>query len=382
MSAMTILRHFWPAIGEPPGGLPSDLDSALVTACAHYRIPGMAAAVVGPDAIRVASAGVIKLGTAEASSTEHYWHIGSNSKAITATLAALLVQRGLLRWDSTPAEIWPEKASTMHADLSAVTLRELLQHRSGLAPFTSGLEFIGLPSFNGSLQQQARDFSMHLLSKPPKRKRGEFEYSNAGYAIAGAMLGEVGGADYLSLLHNELLNPLGVEIRQGWPAHDDPTQPWGHVERWIWLRPHNPRDSYQLESYMVPAGDLSISMPHYARFLQLHLRAMMKLDSTTSTESELLPELDGAVLRDLHEPTDTYACGWGISESEAGRQSRHDGSAGTFYCRTVIAPDQHCAVTVVANAGTNNAASAVDALVRALLATSTEAHTSPVQSSP
>lgn len=114
---------------------------------------------------------------------------------------------------------------------------------------------------------------------------------------------------------------------------------------------------------MAPAGDLSISMPDYGLFLQLHLKGMLGIASELSGFT-VSPELIAL----LHKPSGDYACGWGSSGEGELRRSVHDGSAGTFYCTTTICPDKRRAVCVVTNAATDSASRAVHALTEVLLA--------------
>jgi len=58
--------------------------------------------------------------------------IDSDTKAMTALLAAMLVDEGKLRWDSTVAQVFPELAPNMNPGLRGVTLEQLLSHTSGL----------------------------------------------------------------------------------------------------------------------------------------------------------------------------------------------------------------------------------------------------------
>ena len=68
----------------------------------------------------------------EAAELDDAWHIGSDAKAMTATLAARLVEQGKIRWDTSLAEGLPELAGAMHEAHKPVTLRQLLGHRGGV----------------------------------------------------------------------------------------------------------------------------------------------------------------------------------------------------------------------------------------------------------
>ena len=59
-------------------------------------------------------------------------HLGSCTKAMTATLIGKLVDEGLLSWSSTIRSVFPELASQIHPDFQAATLSHLLTHRAGL----------------------------------------------------------------------------------------------------------------------------------------------------------------------------------------------------------------------------------------------------------
>jgi CubicO group peptidase (beta-lactamase class C family) len=77
-------------------------------------------------------AGVRKKGKRVPVAPDDLWHLGSDTKAMTATLVGLLVQEGALTWDTRVADVFPELAGEFHPDCKAVTVRQLLAHRGGL----------------------------------------------------------------------------------------------------------------------------------------------------------------------------------------------------------------------------------------------------------
>ena len=72
------------------------------------------------------------MGTRTSVSVDDRFHLGSDTKAMTALLAAMLVEEGRLRWDSTVGAVFPETAERMDPGLATVTLTELLSHTSGV----------------------------------------------------------------------------------------------------------------------------------------------------------------------------------------------------------------------------------------------------------
>ena len=70
------------------------------------------------------------------------WHIGSNTKPITALLVALLIDQGMLDWDTPLEEIFPEHVDKWSADLKKITPAHLLTHTSGLPTIGPLLGFL------------------------------------------------------------------------------------------------------------------------------------------------------------------------------------------------------------------------------------------------
>jgi CubicO group peptidase (beta-lactamase class C family) len=109
------------------------LDSQLAPYLTQYGLPALSAAVVKEGRIVAAGAVGTRRAGADIPVTLHdRFHLGSDTKAMTALLAAMLVEEGKLGWDSHVAEVFPELATKMNAGLKRVTLQQLLSHTSGL----------------------------------------------------------------------------------------------------------------------------------------------------------------------------------------------------------------------------------------------------------
>jgi CubicO group peptidase (beta-lactamase class C family) len=99
------------------------LDAELEPVRAKHGLPALAAAVVKDGAIVTAGAvGVRVHGTDIKVTIDDRFHLGSDTKAMTATLAAMLVEEGKLRWDSTIGEVLGGEAPGINPKLAAVTL--------------------------------------------------------------------------------------------------------------------------------------------------------------------------------------------------------------------------------------------------------------------
>ena len=109
------------------------LDADLVPYLSRYGLPALAAAVAKQGKVVAAGvAGVRRVGTTIPVTLHDRFHIGSDTKAMTALLGAMLVEEGKLRWNTTVGEIYPELVSSMAPGTKAITLEQLLSHTSGI----------------------------------------------------------------------------------------------------------------------------------------------------------------------------------------------------------------------------------------------------------
>lgn len=325
---------------EPPAPIVQPL---LETIRSQSGMPAMAAVLLNEDGvIDRGYAGVRKLGESEPVAEGDLYDVGSNVKAMTAALFAFEVREGRVSWSTTLGEIWPAFADSMAAPWPEVTVTEVLQHRAGLPAWENAEDIFALPGFPGEVNAQRQTLARWLLVQAPAFPRGEFHYSNAGYALAGAMLEEVSGESWEHLLDRRLLNPLGMAGTFGWPAANGAHQPWGHVDDGAGgLVPFDPDGPLQFPPLLRPMGNLSLSAADYAEFALLNLRGLRGRDG-------LLP---APVIRQLHDPNGEYALGWGVQEYRGRTVSYHLGSAGVFAAAVMIDPQSNRAAVVLANAG-------------------------------
>jgi len=183
-------------------------------------------------------------------------------------------------------------------------------------------------------------------------------YSNAGYAIAAAMLERKTGQPFEALLNTMVLQPLAVTPQFNWPAAGVAPQPWGHElinASWV---PNDPdAAANQFPTVFTPAGNVSLNVGDYAKFVQSHLRGLRGLSGYLSPQSYTY----------LHTPQGDYALGWLVKTLNGVVTSAHDGSAGTFYALAAIQPGRDRAVIVLANGYSVALADAANALALKLL---------------
>ncbi|HUQ84323.1 MAG TPA: serine hydrolase domain-containing protein [Gemmatimonadaceae bacterium] len=318
------------------------VETVLADVMARHPVPAMAAAVIRDGGIVAQGAiGVRRLGSSEPVGVRDRFHIASNVKAMTATMIATLVEDGKLRWTTTPTEVFPELAAGMHPQLRGATVEQLLQHRAGLAPYETLDEILALPVFTGNATQQRLAFAAYLLQRPPAVAPGTYLYSNGGYDVAAAMAERVSGRSWETLMQERLFAPLGMQATRGWPAALDPNQPWGHEWTGTTFQPTDPNGPFQMPDILAAAGDLSLSLQDYARFVQLHLRGARGHARLVSKESFVR----------LQTPNGDYALGWVVGMLGGSPFLGHEGTSGSFHATVLIFPTRNIAVVVLVNGG-------------------------------
>ena len=129
--------------------------------------------------------------------------IGSIHKLYIATAVAKLVNSGSLSLDDTLADYLPDLAGRIeYAD--QITLRMMVQHRSGIPNFTDQA------AFDWFTPQTAETNNLELvLDKPADFKPDtRYSYSNTNYLLIGQILDKVLGYSHHQYVYDEILAPL------------------------------------------------------------------------------------------------------------------------------------------------------------------------------
>ncbi len=129
--------------------------------------------------------------------------IASISKLYIAVASAKLVNDQTLSLEKTLADYLPELVGRIE-NADQITLRMMLQHRSGIPNFTDDPEF---PWFD--LPSKLRDYLKFALDKPADfQPDTRYRYSNTNYLLIGNILDKVLGYSHHQFINEEILRPL------------------------------------------------------------------------------------------------------------------------------------------------------------------------------
>ena len=131
--------------------------------------------------------------------------IGSISKLYIAAAAAKLINNNKLMLDDTLAEHFPELADRIE-NADRITLKMLLQHRSGIPDWIEDPEFPWTTSL-----ANVNEYLELILDDPAEFEPGRrYDYSNTNYLLIGNILDKTLGYDHQKYIQNEILVPLGL----------------------------------------------------------------------------------------------------------------------------------------------------------------------------
>jgi CubicO group peptidase (beta-lactamase class C family) len=343
-----------------------DLTAELTPIRSQYNVPAIACAVVQSNrVVGVGFVGVRKHGIAEAVTLTDKWHHGSVTKSMTATLAGILVDEGRITWQTKLADVFPTESAAMHPDWKTVTLENLLSNRSGAAGDLgpSGIWDL-LWNHKGTPREQRRFLLQKLTVLAPAAKPGtKYIYSNAGFALGGAMLEEVMNRSWEDLLKEKLFEPLGMASAgfgvPATPRHIN--QPWGHTFSGTTPVPVEPGTNADNPPGIGPAATVHCSLLDLATYAAFHVAGELGRGRlmTTATARKLHADIAGQ----------GYALGWVVGERPwaGGRTLNHTGSNNQWYTNVWLAPDKDSAMVVVTNIGGDRAFQATDAVTAKLI---------------
>jgi D-alanyl-D-alanine carboxypeptidase len=320
-----------------------------------YSIPAVAYSVIYDDTVKVENVIGIQQKTFEVKVEEEgsiasvipagqkdLFHLGANTKAITAYLIMKLSKNNQLKLNSKLIEVFPDFKGVIRSEFDNITIENLLSHRAGVQVFASGEEFKRMPKFSGSIIEKRKAFSKWVLKfQRITDKSKSFTYSNAGYVILAAVIESITKETFESYAAKTLQQDFAIDLYFGWPNLIHSSEPWGHWlsnDSLVGLSPEHP---YRLDSIFTASGDATMSLGDYTNFIKEQMKGL-------NGKSTLLSQKE---FEYMHYAFPEYALGWGNFTNKDNHISAHDGSAGTFYAHTILIKEKKIAVVVLSNSG-------------------------------
>jgi CubicO group peptidase (beta-lactamase class C family) len=364
------------------GAQPVSLDAELSPYLARYSLPALAAAVVKDGKVVAAGAtGTRRAGTNIPVTLQDRFHNGSTTKALTATLAAILVEDGKLRWNTTVGEIYPELVGKMSAGVKDITLEQLLSHSSGIPG--ENKDNIALLSYaftddddnlDGMRVSLVERLVKMKLATPPGKT---FEYSNLGYTLAGSMMEKVTGKTWEELVVDRIFEPLGLRS-----AGFGPQSSLGKIDAPVG---HTLGDDGKFQAFLAgpfgdnplvigPAGTAHMSVLDFATWAAWNAAEgrqgpkLLKPETVAKLHTKIMD-----VPRKPNAPVGTpesggYGLGWRVAVLPFSPEPfiYHGGSNNMNLCYILVRPKKQLGMVVMTNVGGPKANEGLLALVEQL----------------
>lgn len=314
-------------------------------------IPGLSLVILRPDRPDyIKSFGFADNSTEIPVTADTLFEIASCSKAFTALAALKVEAEGLFNLDDKVTDHLPWFKPTFEGEHYPITLRQLLQHTSGI-PFKS-VGYIPLEGAKkGAIEDAVKAIKdIHLQDRPGTR----FSYATINYDVVALAMEKVTGQTYEEYMDKQIFAPLGLtattvgmeRVPEGMSQHISK----GHKIGFFSAR------RYDAPAYRGnwPAGYVVTNGKDLARWLKLQMGLVENplasvIEKSHQRDENVPPNADPADMSIFS----SYAYGWQVSLSGDGTIF-HGGDNPNFKSFFIFNPETKTAVGLMTNSDNNN----------------------------
>lgn len=314
--------------------------------------PGAAVAVIHEGKVRFSAGyGLANLEYDVPFTADTVVHVASVSKQFTALALALLAEDGKLSLDDDVHRYLPELPEYG----SNITIRQLLQHTSGVRDQWSALALAGWSLEDVITQKQILRllFRQRELNFPPRTKH---VYSNGGYTLAAEIVARVSGQTFPDFCRERIFVPLGMVNTH---FHQDLTQ-LVRGRAYSYARAKGEYVAAPLNYANVGATSLFTTALDLSKWLDCFREPRIGTEASFAQLQERAKLDDGTEI--------PYGLGVALDQCLQRRAVFHSGGDAGFRSHVVWLPDQSLGVAVVGNASDLDAMKLAEAVVAVVLA--------------
>ncbi|MGB3375240.1 MAG: serine hydrolase domain-containing protein, partial [Microbacterium sp.] len=308
-----------------------------------HRLPGLVLGVIDADGLReIVEYGMADLDAGAPADRSTLFRIASVTKTFTATAVLQLRDAGRLSIDDRVVDHVPEfaKVGGLDGGAARVTLRQLLQHSSGLQGEAPSLDLLAQPVHTSpqilDVLSRAR-----ILTTPGTM----FRYSNLGFRVLAHVVHRASGQRWAQYAPEHLLAPLGMRESGAHPPHPERCAVGHHPSRFQ----DRPTAAASVDSALAEGdGDLWSSLDDLALWVSAQLAAAVGHDSAV---------LSASTMREMQQPTllaagdwsEARGLGWNGVRRTHGPLVSHGGLFAGFNSQVCFSPEHQVGVVALAN---------------------------------
>lgn len=264
------------------------------------------------------------------------FELGSNSKAFTALALYTLIDKNLIDLDASVTQYLPWLKMEFEGKNAIVTIRDLLNHRSGI-PFNT-IERIPISNNSDALERTVKDLvGIRLDSKPGS----EYQYATINYDVLGLVISEVTGVDYETFIVDNVFMPLGLE--NTFPKNNNKVK---NMSIGYKINLSKPRQ-FEAPFYKgnVPAGYIISNSDDVAQWMMYYTG---KENEGTFNTDLIKKTLETDDLNISETGSQSYINGW-FTNNENIEVIEHGGNNPNYSSYILIKPDDKLGIAVMSN---------------------------------
>lgn len=264
------------------------------------------------------------------------FQIGSVSKSFTATLMAILIDEGKVKWEDTVKNILPDFKMYDPWVTENMQVKDIMTHRTGIAEQAGTY----IPNLG-----YGRDdiYKMLALIKPAYSFRGAYEYNNITFIIAEKIIEKITGKTWEENVKERIFQPLGMNSSAlnaaGFANAPDVATPhdYSYGENGITVLPlYADEQALHWLTVVGPAGSVCSSVNDMARYAQMHCNNGWYAKPNAAGGTDTVRIMSEQAMKTLHKGvtitsqnekrTTLYAPCWFVEQNNRYRLYFHTGT--------------------------------------------------------
>ena len=367
---LLLLIHLLPALCPPSLLLADEKLDHLIAEIAQTEIEakravGLTIGVArGDKTLHLKGYGLADIENALPASGDSVYRIGSITKTFTAAAIMLLVEDGKLSLGDPLTKFLPDYPGPG----GAATVRNLLQHTSGIFSFTDAADHRQILRDDMNHQQVLARFTGHDLHFAPG---DDYRYCNSGFYLLGMIIEKVSGLSYEEFLKQRIFGPLELKSIT--------------YDRHAKIIPNRARGYSLWGEHLVNAPYLSMTKPFAAGALVSNAGDLLQWSSALRRNVLLKPDSFQQMItpgRRTNGKAFAYGLGCQVETLDGHRVIRHGGGIPGFVSEWTLFPESELSVVVLTNTTSTKPRALADRIARSLLPPKAEAKAQVTKAEP